>query len=592
MQWGRSPVPQKAHFMRRLLPFRERPTVEHQVYDLPARESCDRCDAMLEGAPDFTWFRICPVCGQHFGISATRRIGYLVDPDSFEERETELYSTDPLGFSDDQPYLERLRTQQERTKRSDGMICGTATIGGEPVVLAVLDFTFLGGSMGIVVGERLARAAELAASKKRPLIAVVASGGARMQEGMFSLLQMAKTASSIAALKAEGVPYIAVMSDPTTGGVLASFASLADLILAEPEALIGFAGPRVVEQTLGRPLPEGTHSAEFQFGHGMIDAIVARPDQRNYLSAFLRILRETDTPKDARELPPVADEERSAWKVVEAARSAQRPTTRDYLNRIAPGYVELHGDREGEDDPAIVTALGKIAGTPVAFVGFDRFAESGIEGAAGRPMPAGFRKARRMFGIAERWGLPIVTFVDTPGAYPGIESEEAGLAGEIARTLERMSTLETPTIAVVVGEGGSGGALALALADRVLMQAGAFFSVIGPEGAATILYRDAGRAPELAESLRITAPELARFGMVDQIVPEPSGGAAADVNLAAAYLEQSIAHHLAGLRKRRTGRLLKARRARYREFGAAFISRRPAEPTAPNDPAENSNLTA
>ena len=238
--------------MRRLLPFRDRPTVEHQVYDLPARESCDRCDALLEGEPDFTHFRICPVCGRHYGIAAIA--GALPTwpiSDSFEERSAELYSTDPLGFLDDEPYLDRLAAMQDRTGRSDGMTIGTATIGGEPVVLAVLDFTFLGGSMGVVVGERLARAAELAAGKKRPLIVAVASGGARMQEGMLSLLQMAKTASSIATLKDEGVPFISILGDPTTGGVLASFASLADIILAEPEALIGFAGPRVVEQTLG-----------------------------------------------------------------------------------------------------------------------------------------------------------------------------------------------------------------------------------------------------------------------------------------------------------------------------------------------------
>lgn len=592
MQWGRRPVPLKAHFMRRLLPFRERPTVEHQVYDLPARESCDRCDALLDGAPDFTYFRICPVCGRHFGISATRRIGYLVDPDSFEERETDLYSTDPLGFADDHPYYERLLEQQERTKRSDGMICGTATIGGESVVLAVLDFTFLGGSMGIVVGERLARAAELAASKKRPLIAVVASGGARMQEGMFSLLQMAKTASSIAALKAEGVPYISIMCDPTTGGVLASFASLADVIFAEPEALIGFAGPRVVEQTLGRPLPAGSHTAEFQRAHGMVDAVVARPDQRNALSALLRILRETETPKSEEKLPLAPRDDRPAWEIVESARTANRPSTRDYLARVSPDYVELHGDREGRDDPAITIGLARIRGVPVAFAGFDRFAESTIDGAAGRPMPSGFRKARRMFDLAERWKLPLVTLVDTPGAYPGIESEESGLAWEIARTLERMSTLETPTIAVVVGEGGSGGALALALADRVLMQSGAFFSVISPEGAATILYRDAGRAPELAETLRITAPELARFGIVDQIVPEPEGGATADVDVAAEYVELAIARQLEELRKRRFGRLMKARRTRYREFGTAFMSRRAPERTNPSDPTDEARITA
>lgn len=578
--------------MRKLLPFRDRPTVEHQVYDLPARESCDRCDALLEGEFDFTHFRVCPACGRHFGISASRRIAYLVDLNSFEERAPDLYSLDPLEFADDEPYFERLEATRDRTGRSDGMIWGTASIGGEPVVLAVLDFTFLGGSMGVVVGERLARAAELAASKKRPLIAAVASGGARMQEGMLSLLQMGKTASSIAALKTEGAPFISILSDPTTGGVLASFASLADVMVAEPGALIGFAGPRVVEQTLGRPLPKGSHTAEFQLAHGMIDAILARPDQRAYLVRLLQLLRESDESTTELEVSVDTSPQLTAWQVVEQARSVERPSTRRYLELLLPGFVELHGDREGFDDPAVVTAIGKLDGTPVAFAGFDRFARSVIPGAEGRPLPAGFRKARRLLDLAERWELPVVTFIDTPGAYPGIEAEESGLAGEIARTLERMSSLETPILAVVVGEGGSGGALALAMADQVLMQSGAFFSVIGPEGAATILYRDAGRAPELAESLHITAPELLELGIVDEIVPEPAGGAAADVEMAGLLLKQAITRQLNDLRKKRTGRLLKARRARYREIGTQFISRRPPEREQPSEPNEDNSLSA
>ena len=578
--------------MRRLLPFRDRPTVEHQVYDLPAREACDRCHALLEGAADFTHFGICPVCGRHFGISASRRIVYLADPNSFEERASALYSTDPLSFVDDEPYLERLAATQDRTGRSDGMICGTATMGGVPVVLAVLDFTFLGGSMGVVVGERLARAAELAAGKKRPLIVAVASGGARMQEGMLSLLQMAKTASAIAELKETGTPFISILSDPTTGGVLASFASLADLILAEPEALIGFAGPRVVEQTLGRPLPAGSHRAEFQAAHGMVDAIVSRPEQRPYLIAFLHMLKESDRPK-AKDAPPTpAADDRPAWEIVKSARASDRPSTRAYLQRLAPNAIELHGDREGSDDPAVVTALGKLGGIPVALIGFDRFAASALAGAEGRPLPGGFRKARRLIALAERWELPIVTFVDTPGAYPGIEAEESGLASEIARTLERMSSVETPTIALVVGEGGSGGALALALADKVLIQRGAFFSVIGPEGAATILYRDANHAPELAESLRITPSELLALGIVDEIVPEPIGGAATDPDAAALLLEDAILRQLEYLRKRRTSRLLKSRRERYRSIGTAFISGRPPERQKPQEPDETASLTA
>jgi acetyl-CoA carboxylase carboxyl transferase subunit beta len=282
----------------------------------------------------------------------------------------------------------------------------------------------------------------------------------------------------------------------------------------------------------------------------------------------------------------------SAWEIVEAARAASRPSTRAYLQRISPGYVELHGDREGSDDPAVVAAVGRIGGIPVALTGFDRFAASALGGADGRPMPGGFRKAQRLLDLAGRWRLPVVSFVDTPGAYPGIEAEESGLAGEIARTLERMSSVATPTIAVVVGEGGSGGALALALADKVLIQRGAFFSVIGPEGAATILYRNASRASELAESLRITAPELLSLGIVDEIVPEPAGGAAADVDEAVRLLERAIVQQLAPLRKRRIGRLLQARRTRYRTIGMAYIGGQPPVLENAAEPNDEKSLTA
>ena len=584
----------QAELMRRLLPFRDRGTVEHQVYDLPGRERCDRCDALLEGDSDFTYFRICPVCGRHFSISASRRIEFLVDPGSFQERDVDLYSTDPLDFHDDEAYRNRLYAQQERTGRSDGMTTGVAEISGHPVVLAILDFSFMGGSMGVVVGERLARAAELAAEKHRPLIAIVASGGARMQEGMLSLLQMARTTSAVAQLKTSGVPYISVLTDPTSGGVLASFASLADLIVAEPEALIGFAGPRVVEQTLGRELPPGSHSAEFQLAHGMVDAIVARPEQRAYLGHVLKALDRSQTAVGAPKPPadPRLHSVSNGWATVLAARAIERPSTRDYLRLLDPGYVELHGDRMGADDPAVVAALGRVGGMPVAFAGFDRFAESEIEGASGRPLPAGFRKAQRLLNLAERLGLPVVTFIDTPGAYPGIEAESAGVAGEIARTLEAMCKCRTPTIAVVVGEGGSGGALALAVADRILMQQKAFFSVISPEGAATILFRDADRAPELAESLKITADALRELGVVDEIVPEPEDDASSDPAEAAALIEQALHRHLLELRKKRLGRVLKARRSRYRQIGSDFIAKRRLQPEKSEDDEGGASLSA
>jgi acetyl-CoA carboxylase carboxyl transferase alpha subunit/acetyl-CoA carboxylase carboxyl transferase beta subunit len=488
-------------------------------------------------------------------------------------------SSDPLDFADDERYLTRLDEQRKATGEYEAAIFGSAMLRGIPIVIGCLDFAFMGGSMGVVVGEKIALAADLALKERKPLITIVASGGARMQEGLFSLLQMAKTSAAVQQLHREGVPYFSVLTHPTTGGVFASFASLGDVIVAEPGALIGFAGPRVVEQTLGKPLPPGSHTAEFLLEHGIIDDIVERVRLRGYLASLLALMRDDKTyDGDVRQPQGVSQdagvkESTSAWDSVQIARLGDRPTTLDYLVRVCDLFVELHGDRESGDDPAVVAGLGLIAGRRIAVVGFERGRGDAAETRRlGRPVPSGYRKAQRILRLAACHRLPVVTFVDTPGAYPGIESETGGLAGEIAETLALMSELKTPTVAAIIGEGGSGGALALALADRVLMQRHAIYSVIAPEGAAAILYRDATRAPELAEKLKITAEDCRAAGIVDRIVPEPPGSASADPETAALLLRDALIGALDDLTKRSPDQLVKERYNRYRSFGKSSMT--------------------
>jgi acetyl-CoA carboxylase carboxyl transferase subunit beta len=349
---------------------------------------------------------------------------------------------------------------------------------------------------------------------------------------------------------------------------------LGDVIVAEPGALIGFAGPRVVEQTLGKSLPPGSHTAEFLLDHGIIDDIVDRVRLRGYLSSLLSIFgnarKGTHEPSRARALAPAFETESTsnAWDSVQIARSGDRPTTIDYIDRVCDLFVELHGDRESGDDPAVVAGLGLIGDHRVAVVGFERgHGEESELRRLGRPVPSGYRKAQRILKLASRHHLPVITLVDTPGAYPGIESEIGGLAGEIAETLALMSDLKTPTVAAITGEGGSGGALALALADRVLMQRYAIYSVIAPEGAAAILYRDASRAPELAEKLKITANDCLKAGIADDIVSEPPGSAAADPDGAAILLRQALLDALNDLIKRPLDQVVRDRYNRYRSFG-------------------------
>jgi acetyl-CoA carboxylase carboxyl transferase subunit beta len=554
---------------------------------------CPQCGAPLPESAGWRDLRVCPSCQRHFRLPAAERIELLVDPGSFRELDRTMRSRDPLHFSDDRPYEDRLAHGREQHGRNDAILTGEAAISGQPCVLAVLDFEFMGGSMGVVVGERIARAADRARKKRLPLIVISASGGARMQEGMFALQQMAKTVTAIKKLRLAGLPYISVLTDPTTGGVFASFASLGDIVIAEPKAQIGFAGPRVAERLLGAPLPPDSHHAENLLAHGHLDAIVPRQRLRTFFGRVLRLYRDSATAPQGRSADTswraetVPGRLPDAWREVELARAPDRPTALDYISAIVTDFIELHGDHIAADDPAVVAGLGWIGEHPVAIASFERgHGEMSAARRNGQPMPAGFRKAHRVMTLAARWSLPVVTLVDTPGAYPGVEAEEHGLAAAIAQSLSLMSDLPTPIIAAIIGEGGSGGALALALADRVLMQEHAIYSVIAPEGAAAILFRDTERAPELAGRLRITASELHELGFVDEVIREPALSAAASPEEAAALLRAALVSQLQELRGLDPRLLARQRQERYLNVGNQHIrtglrDRLPSLPSIP-----------
>jgi acetyl-CoA carboxylase carboxyl transferase subunit beta len=264
--------------------------------DRPARKiqiaeglwiKCDSCKEIIYRQEVERGGRVCPKCRYPFRISARERLSQLTDAGTFEERDAGLASVDPLKFKDTKWYRDRVKAAREKTGTEEALVSGIARIGGHPTVLAVFEFGFLGGSMGSVVGEKLTRAIELAIDKHLPVVIVAASGGARMQEGILSLMQMAKTSAALERLGAAGLPYVSVLTDPTTGGVTASFAMLGDVILAEPRALIGFAGPRVIAETIRQPLPEGFQRSEFLLEHGQIDDIVERRDLKELLRRLL-----------------------------------------------------------------------------------------------------------------------------------------------------------------------------------------------------------------------------------------------------------------------------------------------------------------
>lgn len=471
----------------------------------------------------------CPKCGGYFRVHAYRRIEMLVDAGSFIEWNKTMPVSNPLDFPD---YEKKLEEERGKSKLNEAVVTGEATIGNVRTAIAVCDARFMMASMGRVVGEKITYAIENATKEKMPIIIFSCSGGARMQEGLVSLMQMAKTSAALKRHHEAGQLYISFLTDPTTGGVSASFAMLGDIILAEPKALIGFAGPRVIAQTIGAKLPEGFQSAEFLLEHGFIDAIVERTEQRSVLKKILRAhtsgfkkINRINTYDDAekpKEKRPKVKQPKTAWDSVVLSRRPDRPTAKDYIDKMFSFFMELHGDRLSGDDGAIIGGIANYYGKPVMVIAEQKgksIKENKIRN-FGMPKPCGYRKALRLMRHANDFKMPIICIVDTPGAFCGIEAEENGQAEAIARALFEMSDMRVPILSLVIGEGGSGGALALAVANEVWMMEHSTYSVLSPEGFASILYKDAKKSKEAAEVMKITAKELLSLGIIDRVIKE------------------------------------------------------------------------
>lgn len=488
-------------------------------------KKCNKCGAAILTEEVKSAGYICPKCQGYFRVHAYERIRMTVDEDSFEEWEKDMEFVNPLEFKG---YEEKVKSLKEKTGLSEAVVTGKASIEGNPAVIAVCDGRFLMASMGQVVGEKITRAVERATKEQLPVIIFACSGGARMQEGIVSLMQMAKTAAVLKQHSDAGLLYVSVLTDPTTGGVTASFAMLGDVILAEPKALIGFAGPRVIEQTIGEKLPKGFQRSEFLLEHGFIDRIVERKEMRTVLANILQMHQNfkgsvTQSPIQTVEKERQSVQEKDAWERVTISRKNDRPVGQDYIRTLFSDFLEFHGDRCYGDDPAIIGGIARFAGIPVTVIAQAK-GKSTKENVAhhfGMPSPEGYRKALRLMKQAEKFKRPILLFVDTPGAFCGIEAEERGQGEAIARNLFEMSSMKVPVLSVVIGEGGSGGALALAVADEVWMLENAIYSVLSPEGFASILWKDSKRASEAAEVMKLTAADLKKLGVIEAVIAEP-----------------------------------------------------------------------
>jgi acetyl-CoA carboxylase carboxyl transferase subunit beta len=525
---------------------------------------CPSCGSILSGAETYEVYRVCPNCRRHFWLTGRERLDLLLDPGSFAETNAALASVDPLVFRDPLPLPDRLAEERERGGIGEAVITGVGTIGGQSAVVIVLDFAFLGGSLGIVAGEKVTLAMELAATRRLPLIAICSGGATRAQEGILSLVQLAKTASAAARLHRSGVPFVGVLTHPTTGGVYAGLANQADILLAEPGAQIGLTAARV---PAGAAIGTGTNTSEFLLDHGLIDDIVDRTRLREVLAALVDLFANRGAVNPVTPLSPPAPSNLRASEEVALARHGERPTAADYVEFLMPTFVEFHGDRVSADDPAVICGLGRLNGVSVAVIAQERGrGDYRARRRGGRMDAGGYRKAVRMMRLAGHLEMPLVTFVDTPGVMSGAEAESGGIGVALAQALGLMSILPVPIVTAIVGEAGSAGALAIGVGDRVVMQEHAVYSVFGPESA---LYRESDRALDAASSLKVTARDCLRLGIVDRIVPEPNPGAHADPVAAATALGAAIGQALSEVSGAAPRRLLDDRARKVRQFGQA-----------------------
>lgn len=534
---------------------------------------CNKCGAAIIADEVREGNYICPKCRGYFRVHARRRIEMIADADTFEEWDEHLVSCNPLDFKG---YDEKIKALQEKTGLTEAIVTGKAEIDGQPVALGVCDGRFLMASMGEAVGEKITRAVERATEERLPVILFACSGGARMQEGMISLMQMAKTSAALKRHSDAGLLYISVLTDPTTGGVTASFAMLGDIILAEPNALIGFAGPRVIEQTIGEKLPKGFQRSEFLLEHGFIDGIVSREEQKEVLGRILKMHGGTVNPAGMEyaaqckmpEETAARKKVRSAWESVQISRKKERPVGGDYISQLFTDFIELHGDRYYKDDKAVIGGLAYFHGIPVTVIAQakGKSTKENVERNFGMPSPDGYRKALRLMKQAEKFCRPVICFVDTPGAFCGLEAEERGQGEAIAKNLFELSALKTPVLSIIIGEGGSGGALAMAVADEVWMLENSVYSILSPEGFASILWKDSKRADEAAEVMRLTASDLEGLGIIEKIISEPEDFTGENMGAVCEKLTDSIAGFLEKYSAMEAAELTERRYQRFRKM--------------------------
>lgn len=529
---------------------------------------CPKCEKITEQDYFNNNNKVCSSCNYHSKFNSTERIKLIFDIDTVEILDNNIISGDPLNFPG---YEEKLKMLNSSLDINEGVVTGKGNINGNSTYFGIMDYRFFMGSMGSVVGERLTRMIEKATEDKLPIIIFTASGGARMQEGMLSLYQMAKVVNAIERHNKNGLLYITVLTDPTMGGVSASFASIGDIIIAEYNANIGFAGRRVIEKITKEALPDNFQTAEFLFENGLIDLLCHRNELKTTVSNLLELHTKRCIEKKKYNYSDEINGDNSftSWERVKIARHAERPNYKDYIENMVDNFIEIHGDRNFADDKGIVGGIGYLNEIPITLIcnAKGKNTTENIDRNFGMAKPEGYRKVQRLVKQAEKFNRPVICLIDTPGAYCGIDAEQRGQSEAIAKSIQIFSSLKVPIISTIIGEGGSGGALATGVADCVLMVENSIYSVISPEGCASILFKDSSKAKEASEYLNISSEKLLKLGVIDGVIKEPLGGAHMSCKDTVNNVKAVVTNKLIELLEKNTNDLINLRYEKFRKQG-------------------------
>ena len=548
---------------------------EETIFDSSEEDQiCFTCKTDIANSSKYKYFKVCSNCNFHFHMPAKDRINSIIDSGSFKEINKNLTSSfEQIAQEEIEKYDEKIKTDQFRTGLNEAVITGTAEINDNELVIIALDFGFLGGSMGLIVGEKIALAYELAAKKQLPVVTIINSGGSRIQEGVISLMQMSKTVSAANLLKNSNIPMISILCNPSTGQTMSSFATLSDIIIGEPGARIGYSSYRKLKSKNTDELKDKYTSEDF-LKKGFVDLVIERNNLRYQLSTIISILKPkySFNPKKIKISPKKKFKYNDPLDSLKISRNLKRPKSSDYINDIFSDFIELHGDRIENDDDSVKIGIGKITNQPFLLIAQERKVLSKTNNNVERNynnkiLPSGFRKASRALDLAEKFKIPCLCLVDSVYPELSLKSEYSGLAYSISELISKKLSLETPILSVIIGEGGSETALAFSIADTIMMQKNSIFTPLSPEEAAKIKLGDSRKVKEISSIMKFTSQDCLDLGIIDRVIDEPQDGSHQDHAEASRILQESIIEELSLIKDVYPKTLAKRRSKKFRKMG-------------------------